>query len=534
MSDKMTPITFKELLNQAIKEYKREKTIYYVPVSKERIKSPIGPAAGPHTQLAQNILAAYAGGANHFELKTVQVLEGKELGILKPCIYVEGEAYNTEWSTELTVQEALEEYIKAWFLLKLISKEFNFNDENDFVFYMSVGYDLKGIKSKKIDNFIEGLKDASNTEIWKECKKYSLENLDQFENVTAEYIENITPNICNTITLSTMHGCLPEEIEKIAEYLLNEKELSVYIKCNPTLVGYDKAKEILKGLGYDYVVLSKEAFEHDISFKELTDIIRRLIKIAENKNLVFGVKLTNTFPVKITRNELQGNDMYMSGPPLYPFSINVAAMIAKEFNGDLPISYSGGADVNNIKDILDTGIYPVTVSTLLLKQGGYKNITRLNEKCKDYKRGKITKINVEKLEALASKSISDFNYSKNIKKKAEIKGGDYSEFCSKCKNCVDVCPNRSNKLVNVDGKKYTVHIDDLCNECGNCALFCIYNHSPYKEKFTIFSSKENFDNSKNNGVYLDKDMFLRTNKRDVSIEEANEYKKIYKVTRRDI
>ena len=75
-------------------------------------------------------------------------------------------------------------------------------------------------------------------------------------------------------------------------------------------------------------------------------------------------------------------------------------MIAKEYNGDLPISYSGGADVNNIKDILDTGIYPVTVSTLLLKQGGYKNITRLNEKCKDYKRGKITKINVEKLEAL--------------------------------------------------------------------------------------------------------------------------------------
>ena len=174
MSDKMTPISFKELLNQAIKEYKREKTIYYVPVSKERIKSPIGPAAGPHTQLAQNILAAYAGGANHFELKTVQVLEGKELGILKPCIYVEGEAYNTEWSTELTVQEALEEYIKAWFLLKLISKEFNINDENDFVFYMSVGYDLKGIKSKKIDNFIEGLKDASNTEIWKECKNILL------------------------------------------------------------------------------------------------------------------------------------------------------------------------------------------------------------------------------------------------------------------------------------------------------------------------------------------------------------------------
>ena len=109
-----------------------------------------------------------------------------------------------------------------------------------------------------------------------------------------------------------------------------------------------------------------------------------------------------------------------------------------------------------------------------------------------------------------------------------------ASFAQSAKTVLMSVLNRSNKLVNVDGKKYTVHIDDLCNECGNCALFCIYNHSPYKEKFTIFSSKENFDNSKNNGVYLDKDMFLRTNKRDVSIEEANEYKKIYKATRRDI
>ena len=37
------------------------------------------------------------------------------------------------------------------------------------MFNMSVGYDLKGIQSPKVDAFIEGMKDASDTDIFKEC-----------------------------------------------------------------------------------------------------------------------------------------------------------------------------------------------------------------------------------------------------------------------------------------------------------------------------------------------------------------------------
>ena len=61
-------------------------------------ETPVGPAAGPHSQLAQNIVASYLAGGRFIELKTVQKLES--LRIEKPCIDVPDEGYNTEWSTE--------------------------------------------------------------------------------------------------------------------------------------------------------------------------------------------------------------------------------------------------------------------------------------------------------------------------------------------------------------------------------------------------------------------------------------------------
>src|SRR5699024_5492698 len=133
----------------------------------DEISSCVGPAAGPHSQLAQNILTAYLTGARFIELKTVQILDGEEIqkAIARPCLLAEDECYNCEWSTELKVKEAFEEYIKAYFLIQVFAKEFNLSDKKDFAYNMSCGYDLEGIKSPKIDSYIEGLKNAENTEI---------------------------------------------------------------------------------------------------------------------------------------------------------------------------------------------------------------------------------------------------------------------------------------------------------------------------------------------------------------------------------
>src|SRR5699024_11261840 len=92
-------------------------------------------------------------------------------------------------------------------------------------------------------------------------------------------------------------------------------------------------------------------------------MLTRLMKKAEEKQLEFGVKITNTFPVDVTANELPSEEMYMSGKSLFPLSIALAGKLAKEFHGMLRISYSGGADYYNIDKIVQAGIWPVTVAT---------------------------------------------------------------------------------------------------------------------------------------------------------------------------
>jgi putative selenate reductase len=44
-----------------------------------------------------------------------------------------------------------------------------------------------------------------------------------------------------------------------------------------------------------------------------------------------------------------------------------------------------------------------------------------------------------------------------------------------------------------------IHIDQQCNECGNCADFCPWEGKPYKDKFTIFFCEEDFKDSENPG-----------------------------------
>jgi len=73
-----------------------------------------------------------------------------------------------------------------------------------------------------------------------------------------------------------------------------------------------------------------------------------------------------------------------------------------------------------------------------------------------------------------------------------------------CECCVQVCPNRANIAVKVDetSMPQILHVDRMCNECGNCTMFCPYDSSPYKEKFTLFSTEKEFDESENKGFLV--------------------------------
>lgn len=514
MSDKMKQIPFKDILLQVVTEYRERGSFYYVPVKlpdlEPDIDAIIGPAAGPHTQLAQNILAAYAGGARYFELKTVQILDGEALGIMKPCIYVKDEAYNTEWSSELSAYQALEEYIKAWVLLKLLIKEFSLGSTDAFVFNMSVGYNLEGIQSEKIDYFIESMKEAKDTKVFKQCVEDSLALLHLFHHVTKDDILTVESRVSDTITLSTMHGCPPWEIERITAYLLTKKKVNTYLKCNPTLLGEEEIRRILNGMGYGYINFDSEIFKQDISFEKVVELIQRLHKIGKEHKKIFGIKLTNTFPVKISGNELAGETMYMSGAPLYLVSIGVAAKLSRVLDRSIPISYSGGVDEKNIGDIYETGISPITVSTLLLKRGGYSNLSKLNQAITRKGHKKPEQIDGDKLMILWNKAKQDKNYYKPKEKPTIKAAAEYTSYCAKCNSCIDVCPNRANFSIEdkLAHTKYVLHKDGLCNECGNCSCFCILGHIPYKEKFTLFDSLEDFYDSSNTGVYKHEDKLV--------------------------
>ena len=100
-------------------------------------------------------------------------------------------------------------------------------------------------------------------------------------------------------------------------------------------------------------------------------------------------------------------------------------------------------------------------------------------------------------------------YSKKAILKESKDAANESERCltcnKVCENCVDVCPNRANVAIKVAGKcqEQVIHVDGMCNECGNCAVFCPYAGRPYKDKFTLFWSEEDFTNSENEGFYCE-------------------------------
>ena len=429
MSEIMRPMSIGHLMHWIMSEYEQKKSIFGIekivkhengqalPIYEEKIESPFGPAAGPNSQLAQNIVAAYVAGSRFFELKTVQVMDGADLAacISRPCIIAGDECYNCEWSTELYVPQAFAEYVKAWVACKLIAKEYNLGDPDAFVFNMSVGYDLEGIKSPKVDKYINDMIEAKDTEIFKECINWALEHVNEFKNVDEEYIRNISSNVSNSITESTLHGCPPAEIERIATYLITEKHLNTFIKCNPTLLGYEYARKRLDGLGFDYIAFDDHHFVEDLQWADAVPMLHRLYDLCQEKGLEFGVKITNTFPVDVTRNELPSNEMYMAGRALFPLSIHVARLLTDEFQGKLRISYSGGATIENIKELFDAGIWPITMATNILKPGGYQRMSQIADELMECGSERFSGVNVAALAAIDDGVEAKAMYRKPVK-----------------------------------------------------------------------------------------------------------------------
>lgn len=389
MSDRLYPLSIQHLIRFMLEELKSgqlfgiHQDLFFSPQPSDRfrmqrygetLETPIGVAAGPHTQLSQNIIAAWLCGARYMELKTVQTLD--ELEVSKPCIDMQDEGYNCEWSQELKLEQSLDEYLNAWIAIHILKDHMGWSSEQGVgvIFNMSVGYDLQGIMKPNVQHFLDRMENSQDL-------------LD--EKLTV--LEPIYPNVKNlnipgrmtdNITLSTMHGCPPDEIERIASYLISQRHLHTAVKLNPTLLGPEQLRQILNhDLGYEASIVPDEAFAHDLKYPDALTLIRNCQAQADESDVDFGLKLTNTLEVQNHRDVFPENEtmMYLSGRALHPISINLAAKLQSDFQGKLDLSFSAGVDAFNVADTLACDLRPVTTCTDVLKPGGYTRLSQYLE-----------------------------------------------------------------------------------------------------------------------------------------------------------
>ncbi len=406
MSDKFIPTSMHQLTKWIFTELEEKNSIFGIPKSlfftpedtdkfkveiySNKLETPFGVAAGPHSQMAQNIIAAWLCGARFIELKTVQTLD--ELEVSKPCIDMLDAGYNVEWSQELRLSQSFDEYLRAWVLIHALHRKLDFpGNSPGIIFNLSVGYNYEGILKPNVQQFLRKMRNAG-------------EYLDEEIKIVSEYypeINDITIPHClsNNITLSTMHGCPPEEIGKIATYLIEEQELNTNVKLNPTLLGPEELRRILnQNLGYREITVPDIAFEHDLKYPDAISLLVDLQKKADKKGVIFGVKLSNTLEVENHRTvfDKQEKMMYMSGRPLHALTVNLAKKLAIEFDGNLLMSFAGGADCFNASELLRSGMSTITISSDILRPGGY---TRLLQYIKN---------TIEAMESIEAEDISDF------------------------------------------------------------------------------------------------------------------------------
>jgi len=387
MTDRFEPISLKQLLQIIITEYKNYNSIFGIPeelffipadknpfeteIFNQKIASPLGVAAGPHSQMAQNIIGAWLMGARYIELKTIQTLD--ELDVSKPCIDMQDEGYNCEWSQELKIKQSFNEYLNAWIVIHILHHKFGCKEDINTIFNMSVGYNLEGIMKPNVQWFFEKMNN---------CKSELNEKINEIKIVYPQISTiEISSQISDNVTLSTMHGCPADEIESIASYLLSNKKLHTFVKLNPTLLGPEILRDILNNKLNFRTNVPDIAFGHDLKYPDALNIIKALQAVAQKENLQFGLKLTNTLE-SVNNKDIFGDSvdmMYMSGRALHPISVDLANRLNKDLNGEIPFSFSAGADAFNVSNLIACGFKTITVSSDLLKPGGYMRLNQYFE-----------------------------------------------------------------------------------------------------------------------------------------------------------
>lgn len=500
----------------------------------KNIITPIGIAAGPHSQLAHNIVLSFLHGARTFELKLAQ--RPDDLEVLKYGRFKGNGTSGNGWNQTVDLGILKKEFINAYLLLKALESEEILGIEKGHTFYrtlfdLSVGVDLRGITSARMKNWMNRLVNGS------ECIGEALDQLpERFSFLKGR---SISPFVANSVTLSVFHGCSVEEVESIACYLMEEFNLHLNVKMCPTLLPLPEVErfvyEEMGGGGWE---LDPTLFETESTFGAYVSLLRRLRKIANEKGLQFGVKISNAIVLKrpIDREREQP---IIPQPITFILSMFLLKHLRDHLGLNFPLSFSGGINQYNIAQIVSCGVFPTTVSTDLFRVGGYKRLAQQMKCLAD----SMVDVGARDIDSfiraraqnfrLSVPQASAFNVDRVMAKilKTGKVGHAFSDAtalpsdrkhvaltCEGCEFCLTVCPNNAlfsfplqNCEVNIvnyqvdQGVFIPVHekilprqrrqvgvIDELCQAGGNCATYCHDNIRPSAVKPRFFVNKKRF------------------------------------------
>ena len=558
----LAPAPFVDLVHRIRLELARDGAIFHLPRRKwwapdpsgpdlavrfhgQKAGTPIGPAAGPQTQMAQNMVLSWLAGARIMELKTVQINDRLRIG--RPCIDATNVGYNIEWSQELRIAEALREYVAGAMLIHMLVPGGLLGDEpitreaTETIYDISLGYDLAGIRSAPVRSFVAQMRDASamverlRNEIPRELT--ALRDLDY------------PHQLSTSVTLSTFHGCPADEIERICEFLLTEMDLDVVIKMNPPMLGKERLEQLLHDvLGYTEICVPDHAYDSGLQFDESLELCTRLTALAASRGRRLGAKFSNTLEVMNHRDFFNHDykTQYLSGQPLHVITLTLANEFRRAVGPEMPLTFSAGVDRFNVAGTVACGFCPVTTCTDLLRPGGYGRLpaylTTLADAMKRLGAGNIdeyilrarsvddqcasavheqprasARAAAHNLAVITGEVQADPRYRADANRKIPKRIDSHLEIfdCITCDKCIPVCPNASNFLYATEKEELTftdyvvqgkslsagaehriavekteqiANFSDFCNDCGNCDTFCPEYDGPFIKKPNFFGS----------------------------------------------
>jgi putative selenate reductase len=496
--------------------------------------------------MAQNILLSYAAGGRVMELKTVQVND--HLSISRPCIDIANIGFNVEWSQELSLEQSLHEYIAGMMLVDIFRHRVAGlgGASGDVVYDISLGYDLAGIRSSKIQWFLDQIREPGTI-------------VDEFRAKIPKRCDlPFDSPVSNSVTLSTFHGCPANEIEKICEFLLSERDVNVIVKMNPPMLGRDRLEHLLhEVLRYNELVVNPAAYESGLRFDEAVDLVSRLTALAHQRGLHFGCKFSNTLEVLNHKKVFSAENkvQYLSGQPLHVITLDLTAKFREAVGPAVPISFSAGIDKHNFASTVACGFVPVSVCTDLLRPGGYGRLPaylhNLADKMRQLgahdlenyildtfgNRAAAERMAAEKggtaggwasllnTRTVAQRAQDDPRYRADHNRKAPPRTNSTLQLfnCLTCDKCIPVCPNAANFVYPTPKVAFDYHdilvspsghwregelhrfeitedlqvanFADFCNECGNCDTFCPEYGGPYIRKPSFYSSEVSWRNA---------------------------------------